>query len=108
MPVERSGIVPDPVNPADIPDLAYGQPLVVDAQDRDGLRELLEDALGLIRLVGGVVTIAGQREDVAPGVTVTTSVVWHYNSFVPRTSSGEPAPPPAEDPAEPVPAAVLE
>jgi hypothetical protein len=97
MPVQREGVIEEPV--PQMPEMVYG-PHVVPMDDRDELEELVRDAIALIRRVGGVVMIAGQRREVAPGVVLTTEVVWKYDSFAPTVAPTNGASGPAAEAAE--------
>lgn len=58
--------------------------------DRDEVRQCLLDLEGAVYQLGGIVTMAAQREQVAPDSYLTTGVRIIYNSYAPALAREEP------------------
>jgi hypothetical protein len=58
-------------------------PRVVNDDDPDSLVEAVLEVVAILRRVGGTVQIASQRAEIAPGVVITESYIFAYNSFTP-------------------------
>ena len=87
MPVDRNWTVPE----ENVPLVSYGEsgeliihpPRVVADDDETALAASVIEAIAILRRVGGTIQIASQRAPIAPGLVVTESYVFAYNSFTP-------------------------
>jgi hypothetical protein len=61
------------------------------SHDRDEVRTCLLDLEGAIFQLGGIVTMSGVRQLVAPDEYVTTGVLIAYDSFAPAREVEEPS-----------------
>lgn len=67
----------------DLPFELDGDPTIIDADDRDGLFQLLADAAATLRIAGGSVQLTAIRRELAPNIFVPTEYVLRWNSFMP-------------------------
>jgi hypothetical protein len=86
VPVDRNWTVPEDQQPEisfDPEGNLLVTPRVVRDDDPDGLVEAVLEVVAIQRRIGGTVQIASQRAEIAPGVVITESYIFAYNSFTP-------------------------
>lgn len=77
-----------------------GTPMVIPFDDEDSLEDAIRAAVTITRWIGGSVTIANYRKEIAPQTYVPGEYIWSWQSFFPTQTLEEDEQEPEQEPAE--------